>query len=350
MASMVEVYLSEWHQTKSSAFHNILLDPLQSQLSFKIANLTQFSPSTTPQTTSIIFCQTLPSLDALHELRAPMTWIPMWDSLFTYEQDWWNRLPKSLKIVAYSKSIAEYARRANLNVFEIQHFENPDKYPPRNWNTPRTLMYWNRVGLVNKDALFKLCHFLNIERLLFRQKMDPDYPSFLKYQLQDSVRSMAVEYIPDNLPHDEYLNTLQQAHIVVAPRPIEGVGLTFIEALASGCVVLAANESTMNEYIEHGQTGFLLPIQPDNLNHNANVVWQWKKITMSSLPWLKYWLFRIQGKPVDIQPILDMEQIDWLQLQALPLERVGQLARETHQQGYIQWQQKIPQLVSFILN
>src|SRR5687767_7438398 len=143
MASIVEVYLLEWHQTKSSAFQNILLDPLQPHLSFKTANVAQFSPSTTSPKTPVVFCQALPSLDVLLESLAPMIWIPMWDSVFAYEQDWWGMLPKSLKIVAFSNRIAEYARRANLNVFELQYFENPDKYPPRDWNTPRTLMYWN---------------------------------------------------------------------------------------------------------------------------------------------------------------------------------------------------------------
>ena len=45
--------------------------------------------------------------------------------------------------------------------------------------------------------------------------------------------------------------------IYIAPRFQEGIGMSFLEAMAMGRCVIAVNEPTMNEYIKPGKTGFL---------------------------------------------------------------------------------------------
>ena len=55
----------------------------------------------------------------------------------------------------------------------------------------------------------------------------------------------------------DYLKYLNQANIFIAPRAAEGVGLSFVEALARGCAVFAYDAPTMNEYITHKADGFL---------------------------------------------------------------------------------------------
>ena len=54
-----------------------------------------------------------------------------------------------------------------------------------------------------------------------------------------------------------YLEMLSQTNIFIAPRKKEGVGVSVLEALAMGHVVIAHDDGTMNEYIENGQTGYL---------------------------------------------------------------------------------------------
>ena len=54
---------------------------------------------------------------------------------------------------------------------------------------------------------------------------------------------------------------MDAAAFYIAPRVYEGIGMSFLEAMARGRCVVAADHPTMNEYIEHGKTGFLF--QPD---------------------------------------------------------------------------------------
>ena len=57
--------------------------------------------------------------------------------------------------------------------------------------------------------------------------------------------------------------------IYVAPREFEGIGMSFLEAMAMGKAVIAVNQPTMNEYIQDGITGYLFDLKnpkPINLS------------------------------------------------------------------------------------
>ncbi len=50
---------------------------------------------------------------------------------------------------------------------------------------------------------------------------------------------------------------LSKSNVYFAPGLYEGIGLSFLEAMAMGMCVVAPNTATMNEYIIHGVNGLL---------------------------------------------------------------------------------------------
>jgi glycosyltransferase involved in cell wall biosynthesis len=56
----------------------------------------------------------------------------------------------------------------------------------------------------------------------------------------------------------DLINCIQAHGIYIAPRMAEGIGMSFLEALAMGKAIIAHNETTMNEYIENGVNGYLV--------------------------------------------------------------------------------------------
>ena len=56
---------------------------------------------------------------------------------------------------------------------------------------------------------------------------------------------------------NEMTRILERTDLYFAPRISEGIGLSFIEALAYGCVVAAYDAPTMNEYITDEVDGIL---------------------------------------------------------------------------------------------
>ena len=54
-----------------------------------------------------------------------------------------------------------------------------------------------------------------------------------------------------------YAPALRRAGIYFAPRLYEGIGISFLEAMAMGKAVVAPDNPTMNEYVTHNVNGFL---------------------------------------------------------------------------------------------
>ena len=55
----------------------------------------------------------------------------------------------------------------------------------------------------------------------------------------------------------DFLDVLGNANVFFAPRLAEGIGQSFLEAMARGQCVVAPDNGTMNEYILHGVNGLL---------------------------------------------------------------------------------------------
>src|SRR6202012_2876394 len=100
----------------------------------------------------------------------------------------------------------------------------------------------------------------------------------------------------------------------------EGVGITFLEAMARGCAVVAYDAPTMNEYIESGKTGVLLPnfgghrlgILGARLSRKMRTVWTTRR-----------------GQP-PVRWTLISETQDWAGLARLDFPAMGRRARAEH--------------------
>ena len=61
---------------------------------------------------------------------------------------------------------------------------------------------------------------------------------------------------------------LSSCNIFIVPRMFEGIGLTFLEAMASGMFVISSDTPIMNEYISHKNNGVFLPFKVYRRNYN----------------------------------------------------------------------------------
>lgn len=58
-------------------------------------------------------------------------------------------------------------------------------------------------------------------------------------------------------------NAINEKAIFIAPRDYEGIGLSFLEAMAMGKAVVGVNNPTMNEYIADGKIKYFFDL--DNI-------------------------------------------------------------------------------------
>ncbi|MBJ7244348.1 MAG: glycosyltransferase [Solirubrobacteraceae bacterium] len=115
--------------------------------------------------------------------------------------------------------------------------------------------------------LARICRELDVTELIFRRTMDPGADRTLDYLPAGPSFPHNVTIIEGSLSRSEWLEQLSRAELFVAPRALEGVGVTALEAMARGAVVIALDAPTMNEYIDHEHTGMLL--RADGLRDRA---------------------------------------------------------------------------------
>lgn len=333
----IKAFCLDWHKQKSSSAFDLLSEPLKK---FIKAELTpwdgvDFNYSLKEFDRPVIFYMIPPPWEILEKFRKKIIWIPMWDQARGYSDKWWQRLPKEIKIVSFSREIEKKCQRHNLKYLQVKFFLNPDQFSRANWNDGRILFYWNRTDLFSSGFLSQLCQNLDINKIILLDSMDPAFESLfskkIKY-LKKKNSSLEIDYLPRHSSKKQYMALLNQSNIVIAPRLYEGVGFSFLEAMVKGCTVFAADNATMSEYINHAENGYLFDSRK-NLYRGRKII---KRIVAR---------FRLKRLHFGEQLTAGQE---WQQIKSLNLRKIGNRARSDHANGYSNWVKSIDSYYSFV--
>jgi hypothetical protein len=348
----ITAFMSEWHHTTTKSFYACVHDVLSHHLSFETV---VWDCKNLPQGIStdnvLLFLQFLPPRELLENPKARIVWIPMWDNMVWYPYQWWDQLPQNIRIVSFSKKVEEFARRFNYANLTLQYFKNPSDFPAVDWNQGRTMFYRNRKGHFSPGLLRQLCQKLDIETFFFLSSTDPDADPGAAFDLPAKMGDTHVQQINGFLSSREYLDLLSRSQVFLAPRKMEGIGMIFLEAMASGSAVIASDAPTMNEYIRQGENGFLLrPTVPHLIKGPRR---KWDKLLKLRLRKLYGALFARQrfwfDFPFDAWQHFPLDETtDISCLLGANLEQVGKTARASHLEGYQHWLSCMPEYARFI--
>lgn len=250
-----------FHQrTMSSDFFRELLAP-----HFEIVNFWDRTSERGPRIDTdtinrheyVLFWQRLNPIAELEKITAKIIWVPMFDSISFDYLFWKNLSLLPIKVLCFSKVIYRQCQKFGIESVYAQYFIKPewdDKDAP---DRAKNLFFWNR-GAVSFEMIKKIIDPGFLNTFIYLSRPDPNYKAEnLTSEDKEKFKIQTVE-MDFKESRTEYFNLVKKAGLFVAPRKKEGIGLSFIEALAYGSVVLAYNGGTMNEYIRHGYNGYLL--------------------------------------------------------------------------------------------
>jgi glycosyltransferase involved in cell wall biosynthesis len=254
---------------------------------------------------AVIFFQVLPPKDILEKIKNDnIIYFPMYDQSGRLGRDFWNNY-SDLKIVNFSKTLHKKLLRWGFDSIYIQYFPETKNFVPGN---KKEVFFWQRITKINIDIIKKL--FGNVSlKIHIHKGIDPNH-SFVQ-PTKEVEGKFQITYSDWFESRDEMLEKIggliKQKGIYIAPRELEGIGMSFLEAMAMGKAVIAVDNPTMNEYIEHGKTGYLFnPKKPkkidlsnvDQVQKNAYEFMQrgrkeWEKNRKRIIGFIK------EGQPVD---------------------------------------------------
>lgn len=205
---------------------------------------------------AIVFFQILPHPRTLRRLRCRnLTWVPMRDDL-RYGASRHDRLRASgLKVLNFCREAHDYFAGRGQPSLGVQYWPEPAPAPARAPGERPALFFWPRRREIDWPLLKVLLGDYRPARIVLRYATDPGHE--LALPTEPETREYRIEIVRGWLDHADYLRRLSECDVFVAPRPIEGIGQSVLEAMRYGLSVIAPDAPTMNEYVQEGRSGWL---------------------------------------------------------------------------------------------
>lgn len=203
----------------------------------------------------VIFFQLLPPKEIIEKIKNDnIIFFPMYDQSGRLEIDFWSKY-RDLKIANFSKNLHKKLSKWGFESMYVQFFPKPQEFYP---GKKDEVFFWQRLTKININTIAKFLKKENVKIHLHRA-IDP-WQKFIQPSKEDE-KKFQITYSDWFETREEMHEVIKQKGIYVAPREYEGIGLSFLEAMAMGKAVIALDNPTMNEYIENGKTGYLFNLK-----------------------------------------------------------------------------------------
>lgn len=180
--------------------------------------------------------------------------------LFSFRPySFWEMLAKrGVKIINFSACLQRLCINMGIQSLYVQYFPPPTETPE--FGGELSVFYWERSDSISPEIVNTLIGS-SIRTIHHHCAPDPGQCKSAMYRKDNGFISMSLTTSTWFADKDEYLRCVEGKSIYIAPRPFEGIGMSFLEAMSMGKAVVAADYPTMNEYIRNGYNGYLFDIQ-----------------------------------------------------------------------------------------
>lgn len=204
----------------------------------------------------------------LFELKKYITFkkgvfFPMYDAaVFSLNNHIWDEY-QDIQIINFCKKLHTHLKKRGFSSHYIQYFPSPSSIT--DIGSIKSVFFWQRRSEVNINTVERLLENNSIDHLHIHKALDPNE----NFTEPSNTLKYKISYSEWFKTKEELKKTMERSAIYIAPRLREGIGMSFLEAMALGRCVIAPNHPTMNEYIKNKVTGFLYnPSAPQAIKLN----------------------------------------------------------------------------------
>lgn len=204
----------------------------------------------------VLFFQTLPSRRELRRVRCNRIFlVPMHDHVMGNPLDVWPKIRDSgLRVINFCRATHTFFTAQGFESLCVQFWPKP-VVERADTSKGMRIFFWPRHQAVGWLTLKTLLGPVRPDHILIR--IAPDPGQAITAPSAADVAEYNIQLVEGWLEKDRYLALLAQCNVFMAPRLLEGIGMSFLEAMSYGLAVVAPNAPTMNEYITDGVNGYL---------------------------------------------------------------------------------------------
>lgn len=189
--------------------------------------------------------------------------VPMYDHSGGWSDLYWLRY-RDFKVVNFSRTLHEQLQRLEMNSKYFQYFLPPVQNSAEVTKNDDGLhgFFWQRTDGITWNHIRTLISGADFRSFHLHLAVDP--PGYKKVMPTDEeIRKYNITISEWFDAREDYFRAASRANVFFAPRLYEGIGMSFVEAIADGKFIVAPDHPTMNEYIAHGVNGLLYsPAEP----------------------------------------------------------------------------------------
>lgn len=236
--------------------------------------------------------------------------IPMYDAARLHRPDFWQALGL-VRVISFCRAMHNELQEQGLDSNYFQYFPDPADFPDANRDRPsrdlpRGFIWlrrpWDGIDWDDARAILKATNSGSAQLHL---AIDDGATSEFKPPSRKELEKLNIETSDWYPSKADLQQAICNCDYFVTPRYFEGVGFSFLEAMAMGVCPIASDTPTMNEYIFQAENGLLF-----------------------------------EAGSEDRLPALGVDQ----------LRDLGQRARQSIAQGRERWERDIPRLLDRLLN
>ena len=175
---------------------------------------------------------------------------PMYDGAPSRRDPIWLQYI-DFNIINFSKTLHNELSNLGFSSFYIQYFPKPAEVI--NWGDEKSVFFWNRTADINLPKVETLLADFEYNKFHLHKALDPEQ----EFEEPRNLLSSKLEISEWYDTREEMVKDMEKSAIYIAPRLYEGIGMSFLEAMAHGRCVIAPDNPTMNEYIIDKVTGYL---------------------------------------------------------------------------------------------
>jgi Glycosyl transferases group 1 len=183
-----------------------------------------------------------------------VVFVPMYDSCLPFSESFWRELTH-IEILCFCRTLFEQLQGWGLHAKYAQFFPDPAHFKV-NTEQEYAGFFWRRRHEPRWETLRSLVGDSELSWINVHEAPDLDSPPPAAISESDQKR-YRLRFSAWSEDRTTYVEALRQAGIYFAPRLHEGIGMSFLEAMAMGKAIVAANNPTMNEYLTHNVNGYL---------------------------------------------------------------------------------------------
>lgn len=198
--------------------------------------------------------------------------VPMYDDTPLDEVFW--RKYKDFKVFCFSSTLERLLVSYGINAWGARYYPDPEAFTPIRGNNGLRGFFWPRTAAIGWRTVSGLIGGTAFDSMHLHWTPDVSGDNLSFPFDEANERGVRLEVSSWFQGAEEYRAILSKSTVFFASRVAEGIGMSFLEAMAMGLCVVAPRAPTMSEYIEDGVNGLLYDLdrpEPLDFSNVANL-------------------------------------------------------------------------------